>query len=238
MQKRKTVLSAVLASTLFVCAAAQADPLVKLQILGSKTQGSGYVSNLSGVHPGDTVYVEIVGQMAPVGTSNSNKGTITALTSGTDGIGALYMDLTASNSATFSSIALATALTSPAAVGDWTGGFSPSPGVASSGTVTGVHPQAGLGHWNAATSPDVIWIGQLTVGSVSSVVSGAWHSGGTGTFRINGGSSGSITNTSETSSDHFVSISPLNIAVPEPASLGVLGLGCLALLRRSRKPQA
>src|SRR5690242_20552531 len=81
---------------------AWADPLVQLFLLGRAAGSSDPFSRTVAVAPGQTVEYEVIGQMAPIGTSNTNgythtPHTITSLTASTltsgDGIQSLVLDL-------------------------------------------------------------------------------------------------------------------------------------------------
>src|SRR5258706_28876 len=85
------------APALSIRSLANASALVNLQILGSTSQSGPYGSSLSGLTSGETIFVEVVGAMAPVGTANTTGGTITSLDPTKDGISSLKFDLTASD---------------------------------------------------------------------------------------------------------------------------------------------
>ena len=100
--KRFLILAA--SSSLLFEVAANAAPIVNLKILGSKTQGSGYVSNLA-LTPADvglTIFIEVKGSIAPLGTSNLSTDPIDSTngTTSSDGISALRFTLNSSDAAT------------------------------------------------------------------------------------------------------------------------------------------
>jgi len=169
MRNWKNIFAAVVAGSLVFTAGAQAAFLVDVSILGSTTNGSGYSSSLSGLTSGETVYLEVVGQLAPVNTVNGSK-TITSLSNTKDGITSLNFGLALTGGGTFSNIGLATAATTPATKGtlstggsvSWTGTGS-QPGTIGSNAVTSIVPNTGGGA-DTGTVPsasDVLWFGQL-----------------------------------------------------------------------------
>src|SRR5579859_5327965 len=110
--KCKKLVVAVIAGLATAGGVANADPLVDLQILGSKTGAAGsYTSSLSGLSASQTVFVEVLGQLAPIGTANPlHSKTITSIssTANVDGINGVAFNLIDGDSATFSNIALGT----------------------------------------------------------------------------------------------------------------------------------
>lgn len=230
--------------------AAMAAPLVNLSILGSTTNGGSYTGSLS-VTAGETIYYEVVGQMSPVGTTNSFASkTITSLTPSTDGISSLSYIL---QDAGANPIQIS--FNSDAALGN---GFQSGTGakagtLASLGggtnneltTIRPIEPNGTYVGVSAANTPApiVIETGSFVVDAVGgsgSQVAVSW--GGTGSgFKINGGSVVAPSNTTEgavgsPSADPYFGYTALTLtSVPEPTSMALLGISGLALATRRRR---
>ncbi len=113
-------------------------PLYNIQILASANQNGPYSSSLN-VVPGGTYYFEAVGQLAPIGTSNTQGTTTKTITSevaGVDGANSLSLNLLDLGSSaipiSFSTATLASASTTPSSAADWDAGTGASPGTPTS----------------------------------------------------------------------------------------------------------
>jgi len=92
--KKNMLLVAAIAGIL-PAASAVASPLVNLRLLGKNiTRGdAGYTASVQAA-AGDQISLELVAEMAPVGTTNTNGSrTITSETSGTDGVNSLKVNV-------------------------------------------------------------------------------------------------------------------------------------------------
>ncbi len=200
------------------------QPLVNIQILASASPNGPFTSSLV-VSPSETLYYEVVGQIAPVGTTNGSY-TITSLTSA-DGINSLSFNLLNPASGTlpisFASSTLATPSTNPAAAFSWaylssSNGIPQSVGNGTNNQLTGVRPVHWPGVFSAALAPDPILLGSFTVGSSvapggTSQITGSY--GGTpGGFKINNGANTIfITSTTENSGSPLMGFSPLTLTL-------------------------
>jgi len=155
-----------LAASAAVCTAtlAHAAPLVNVQVLGSTTNGSNYSSTLTGVTPGETVYYEVVGQIAAPGTSNENGyegpppfvvGTQTSV----DGINSISLDLADSSGA---------ALPAPSLTSPFMQGTGASTGAVTGSTVNGIFAIQQPGNFTGGTSPVQFMTGSFTAGTATS----------------------------------------------------------------------
>jgi hypothetical protein len=222
----------------------KAAPLVNLQIMGSSDQGKTYSSTMQ-VVAGQTYDFEVIGQLAPVGTTNGST-TITQEVAGSDGIGSLSFNLIDSGAnglqISFGSDA--------AVVGTFAAGTGARPGTLAStngGTnneLSANRPVNPNGTFNAINgSPLVVETGSFTANSgangASSSLIGTF-AGALSGIKINGGASKPITSGTESGADPMESIAPLDLttagsSVPEPASMAVFGVGMLGLLARRRR---
>lgn len=245
MRRWQRIFAAVAASSLTIGGVVKAAsvPLVDVTIEASTSLNGTYSSSLSGLTSGETIYLKVIGQMAPVGSSDNSK-TITSLSSTKDGISSLDFNLNATGGS-FSNINLATTSTSPAATVDWTTGSGASAGTISGDVITGIRPiiSSSVDSATIASPGDVLWFGRLVLGSASSTtISASWTIGGSGGAKINGGSGIFITNASETGANPYVgynSATLTEVVGPAPSiieSILVLasGLGLAGVVGRRR----
>jgi hypothetical protein len=236
----RTLVIAVAVGFTLLSSSVKASPYITLSVLGS-TDGQNFSNNLS-ITPDETLYFEIVGAIAPVGTTNSNTvKSITSQSSSTDGLGSTKFNLNDSNAtaisvASYSNLALQSGLAA---------GSGPSTGTVSGSNLTAIRPIGanGVFAFGTAASPFTVLTGQISLGSnlvanTPVTLDGAWYSGGAGSLKLNSGANTALlSNTSEVASgDPYEAYAPLTLTynTPEPASLGLLGLGALALMRRRR----
>lgn len=215
---------------------ASATPLVDVTILGSTNGGNTFSNNLT-VTPGESIQLEVLAALAPVGSTNSNGSTsITSIVSGTDGTNALAFNVVDSRNGSFNTASLALGT-------GWNGGSGFGVGTVSGNTLTDVRPIQAPGAAAGSTTPSVLLTGTFTAGNFSGfsteTLGGSWATTGTtsGSFKINGGSTKFITGTTESSADPYVGFSGLTLttATPEPASAGLFGLAGFGLLMRRRR---
>jgi hypothetical protein len=219
----------VIAAPIIMPTVASADPLISLKILGS-TNSSGPFINAVPVSPGQTIYYELVGQIATAGVSNTQSSfTIAASQNSTDGIGGL------------NGINLADPASELTALGALQNGFDQgtghSAGTVTGGSINGVIGLLGTGvTYVGASSPVVVYSGSFTAGTYANdTISGS----GPSTFnaRINTTSGDkNLVNKANGATDPYVGIAPLTLteSVPEPASISLLAAVGGALLRRRR----
>jgi hypothetical protein len=247
MKMSKKLLAAVAAAALLPCGIASAAPFIDVQILASSDGGNTFTSTLQ-AQAGQTYQFEVVGQLAPVGTTNTNGTgrTITSEVAGTDGIGSLSFNL--ANSAgdpvqiNFNTAALQGTFTAGtgAAPGTLQNSTTGQPTAGQNNEIAGSRPVNGNGVLtNINGQPGVIESGTFTVesGSGATTVGGSF-AGVNGGFKINDGSNVFYSSTTEAGTDPFFGYAPLTVttsSVPEPASMAVFGLGAAGLLMRRRK---
>jgi hypothetical protein len=204
------------------------QPLVHITILGSTNPSGPFSPNVQ-VSPGQSVYYQVLEQLAPVGTANGSK-TITSLTAhpatlppptGYDGAGSLSFNLLESGGfgGSFATAALAT---NPTTGDDWTKGPGASPGTASGSSIGSVRPIQGNGIFAGAVTAEAILTGSFAVASNASAgangsIGGAWTSGGSGSFQINSnpadGTGGSKVFITGGDPNGYVSFNPLALNV-------------------------
>jgi endonuclease/exonuclease/phosphatase family metal-dependent hydrolase len=198
-------------------------PLVNIQILASASPSGPFTSSLV-VSPSETLYYEVVGQLAPIGTTNGSY-TITSLTAA-DGINSLSFNLldpaTDTLPISFVTSTLATPSTNPPAASSWDN-FTSNPGTptsvggASLNELSDVRPAHAPSVYTGALAPDVILLGSVQVASslppgASSQITGSF--GGTnGLIKINNGAAVIITSTTESSDSPIVGFAPLTLTV-------------------------
>jgi autotransporter-associated beta strand protein len=184
MNKRKKIALAATAELAgMITRSAKATPLVDMSILASPTPNGTYTNSLT-VTPGETVYFEVTGEIAPVGTADNGK-TITSLTpapngdTGYDGIDSMSFTLT--DGGNFTGNFTASALKS-----EWSQQLGNSPGTGlNTSTLTGVRPINATGVYDGAIAPTVFVTGNFTIPSgagagMTSTITGKF--GGTSSF--------------------------------------------------------
>lgn len=148
MKTSRKVLFAAAAAAVCTATMAQAASLVNFEVLGStsySSDGSGYAANVTAT-PGQTVYYEVVAQIAAAGTTNVD-GDYGPFTLGTqtaaDGINSVNFNLSSTAGGSLS------ATVNNASGSNFTQISSYNPGVASGSAVTdivaGLNPGAFLG---------------------------------------------------------------------------------------------
>jgi hypothetical protein len=207
----------------------QSSPLVSFAIVGS-TNPTGPFTSTVNAGSSQQVYYEVEVEMEPVGSVNSTL-TITSLVPGTDGVTSLSYSISDPAVSTFNSD---NTLVSP-----WgaAGTVGATPGTASSSGVTGAVANLvtgvveGVGSTNTPAY-SIVETGSFLTGSAGSTVTGSYGTS-TGGFRFNDAAS----KISILSGDPhgYVGFSSLTVAIPEPASLGLLCVGSLFMLSRRRR---
>jgi hypothetical protein len=208
---KHSILAAAVA--LYTANSAKAAFFVDVQVLGNTNGGSTYSSSVN-VTPGQTVFYEVVEQLAAPGVSNTIKGyTLGTQVSGTDGVNSLSLNLNDADGAI---------LSTPTLVNGWSGANGTSPGSVSGESITGINAAQGAGVFVGATSPSQILTGSFVAGSsATDKFSGSWNfggaGGGTGGVKVlttTGSKSlslGGAPGASEASADPYVGYSPLTL---------------------------
>jgi hypothetical protein len=232
--------------TLGTVASASASPYLYLTFEGSATGQAGSYTPSFSAAPGTSFDFEIVVQSALPPVSNTNSpshapngtgDTISSLPvfSFSDSLGGSY------DSATLST-QFADGGATGVGVGSGTGGTGVSISSANGGSNNLLSVRAISSSYAGDDSPQVVVSGSFTVGSSESTVNptGVYVGGSNGSggfFKVGGyGVPLQATDSTEESSAPFIAYIP--VPTPEPASLGLLALGGLAMLRRQRRTTA
>ena len=222
-----------------VCTAtvAHAAPFVNVQVLGSLTSGSGYVSSVN-VTTGQTVFYEVVGQIATGTPNNANKNyTLAQPQTASDGINSIGFDLNNAD-------ATAT-LNSDTLTNGFNAGNGSSNGVTSGQSVSAIFAALSPGSVAGASAPIQILTGSLKAGSAKSDLFTGIFDGSAGidvnATKVSSGITTDATpfspsSTTETGANPYISFTPLTITqTPEPASLALVFIAVPAMLARRRQ---
>lgn len=231
---------------LMASASAHAAPLYLESVLGSATPGGPYTSTLS-VTPGETVYFEVVGKFAPIGTTNAGtSSTITSITpapnkstTGYDGVNSASYNLTASGNFT-GVFTGATLTTTP---DNWAGSLGSSAGTPTGATLTAARPinapgiYAGAGSTQFETGMFVVAAGANGTATI------VGNPGGDSSFlefntNPSTGTGGTKLQVAGTDANGIIGYNPLVLTtvVPEPVTLGLFAaVTAIALGRRRRQ---
>jgi hypothetical protein len=232
-------------------------PFVYAAVVG-RVQGSGDpFSNVVVVqNVGDIVEFQVVADMAPIGTTNTNGArTITSLTSGIDGLNShkwdLYEAATAGIQVDFATPATLNADPTPAANDSWGAGIGANPGIPTARSGGLGNDLLKLRPIHASTvctaiDPEVVAYGMFEIRSLGSAseIHIRISPAGAGGLRYNGSSnvfmqpgyidgSNSSHNGTESTSDPFTGYMGLMV-VPEPSSLMLVGMAAVPSIRRRR----
>jgi len=247
----KFAAASIIAASFGAVGSASAQPLVSVFIQGNTNGGSNYTSSLA-VLPGQTVFYEVLEQIAAPGSSNSNgyngpPAIVLGTQTSADGVNSMSLNLTDTAGAT---------LAQPALASSWQSGTGFTAGTASGNTVSGVFGIQSPGTFVGGTSPSVILTGSFTAGSAKSDTLAASFD-----YTINDFAGFEVTETgspsqlllsasdqtenlaSATANDDLpfdpeIGFTPLTLtasSTPEPASGALAGLAAIGLLLRRRR---
>lgn len=245
----KKTLLAIAGLALCTAGRANAASFVNVQILGN-TDGSATYASYSAANPlivtqGQTVYFEVVGQLAGSGVQNATKPyTLATQVAGTDGINSLPFDLNATGTGTFQTAVLSSA---------YTQGTGAGAGAIGGSSVTNNFAAQAPGVYAGATSNSVILTGTFSAGSdLVQAIAASFTLGGTGGVKANTTAGQKLIQLTsnpgtETGSDPYVGFTALSLAtavsaVPAPAAASasiamlalISGAGLLKLKRRQQ----
>ncbi|MDB5323669.1 MAG: hypothetical protein JWN40_5300 [Phycisphaerales bacterium] len=248
---RNALIAAIVA--VGIAGAATAAPLVNVKMLGSTNQ-AGPFSDTVTASAGQTVFYEMVVQLAQTGTTNGTK-TIntrtahpTATTAGYDGINSLSFSLLddAANSVKVSfnaDAALSTVTDAWNGAPGFSAGTRTSVGAGTNNRLTDVRPILAAGLYAGANADAIMLTGSFVVnagstgsspivGSFGSVNGGFSFNSDTSTGSNTLANKPTITVAGE---PNYVSFAPLTVAVPEPGMIGLAAAAVVGLsFRRGR----
>jgi hypothetical protein len=229
MRTTKLILFVTAGLALSAFSAASASPLLYVDILGSTTGAAGSYANSVTATPSSTIYFELNAVSASPGATNTH--TTSTPDGQTDSVDALpffnITDTSASGTGSFNSASVASTFQ----------GSGQEAAITNNGTlltVRALDATAG-GYVSTDGTGATLVTGTLVVGSTGTDVFTYAYNKSLGGFKV----AGTILNansSTETSADPYLSYDGLTIiaTTPEPASLGLLAMGGLALMRRRR----
>jgi len=233
----------LLAAAVVACldTAVQAGSFAKVWIMGNTDNGTDWSSSLP-VTAGETVYYEVIAELATTTVTNSTKPytLVQPQVAGTDGLNSLALNLTDTSAGA--------TLVVPTLDAAWNQHTGQTAGNVSGNTISGIVVSAGLGNYLGGTSATQILTGSFVAGSsASDTFIASWNSNNNGSIKVDttaGQKSVGLSSTTEGGIDPYIGYTALTLtesapAVPAPSILdGMLvlagGLGVVYFARRRR----